>query len=40
MNWAPPGDAAKLDLPLLSFVNGAPLGRPDAGVDMTFDFGR
>ncbi len=29
----------KLRLPLLSFVNGAPLGRPDAGVDMTFDFG-
>ncbi|HXY58158.1 MAG TPA: fumarylacetoacetate hydrolase family protein [Methylocystis sp.] len=30
----------KLCLPLLSFVNGAPLGRPNAGVDMTFDFGR
>ncbi len=28
----------KLHLPLLSFVNGAPLGRPDAGVDVTFDF--
>jgi fumarylacetoacetate (FAA) hydrolase len=28
----------KLHLPLLSFVNGAPLGRPDAGIDMTFDF--
>ena len=32
-------DGGKLDLPLLSFVNGAPLGRPNAGVDMTFDFG-
>jgi fumarylacetoacetate (FAA) hydrolase len=31
---------AKVCLPLLSFVNGAPLGRPDAGRDMTFDFGR
>lgn len=28
----------KLHLPLLSFVNGEPFGRPDAGVDMTFDF--
>jgi fumarylacetoacetate (FAA) hydrolase len=33
-------DGGKLSLPLLSFVNGAPLGRPNAGVDMTFDFGR
>ncbi len=32
-------DGGKLHLPLLSFVNGAPLGRPNAGVDMTFDFG-
>jgi fumarylacetoacetate (FAA) hydrolase len=31
-------DGAKLKLPLLSFVNSAPLGRPYAGVDMTFDF--
>lgn len=31
---------AKLCLPLLSFINGAPLGRPDAGRDMTFDFRR
>lgn len=29
----------KLHLPLLSFLNGRPFGRPDAGVDMTFDFG-
>ena len=28
----------RLHLPLLSFVNGKPLGRPDAGTDMTFDF--
>jgi fumarylacetoacetate (FAA) hydrolase len=30
----------KLHLPLLSFLNGAAFGRPDAGADMTFDFGR
>ena len=29
----------KLHLPLLSSVNGVPLGRPNAGEDMTFDFG-
>lgn len=29
---------SKLHRPLLSFLNGAPLGKPDAGVDMTFDF--
>ncbi|MGB1558163.1 MAG: fumarylacetoacetate hydrolase family protein, partial [Oceanococcaceae bacterium] len=28
----------KLHGALLSSINGAPLGRPDAGVDMTFDF--
>jgi fumarylacetoacetate (FAA) hydrolase len=28
----------KVHLPLLSYVNDVPLGRPDAGVDMTFDF--
>ena len=28
----------KLHRPLLSFLNGAPLGKPDAGCDMTFDF--
>ena len=28
----------KLHLPLLSTLNGQPFGRPDAGVDMTFDF--
>ena len=31
-------NGAKLRGPLLSFVNGAPFGRPDAGIDMTFDF--
>jgi fumarylacetoacetate (FAA) hydrolase len=31
-------DGAKVSLPLRSSVNGAPFGRPDAGVDMTFDF--
>lgn len=29
----------KLHLPLLAQVNGKPFGRPDAGTDMTFDFG-
>jgi fumarylacetoacetate (FAA) hydrolase len=28
----------RVHLPLLSHVNGEPLGQPDAGVDMTFDF--
>ncbi|MEP6997072.1 MAG: fumarylacetoacetate hydrolase family protein [Betaproteobacteria bacterium] len=35
------GDAwggGKVHLPLLSFVNGQLFGRPNAGVDMTFDF--
>lgn len=31
---------AKLHRPLLSFVNGEAFGKPDAGVDMTFDFGQ
>jgi fumarylacetoacetate (FAA) hydrolase len=31
-------DGGKLNLPLLSFVNGVPFGKPEAGVDMTFDF--
>ena len=31
-------DGDKLDLPLLSTLNGQPFGRPRAGVDMTFDF--
>ncbi|HRJ59786.1 MAG TPA: fumarylacetoacetate hydrolase family protein [Azospirillaceae bacterium] len=30
----------KLHLPLTVTLNGALFGRPDAGVDMTFDFGR
>jgi fumarylacetoacetate (FAA) hydrolase len=30
----------KLHVPLLSFLNEDPFGRPDAGVDMTFDFGQ
>jgi fumarylacetoacetate (FAA) hydrolase len=37
------GDAwrgAKLHLPLVTQLNGAVFGKPDAGVDMTFDFGR
>jgi fumarylacetoacetate (FAA) hydrolase len=31
-------DGAKINLPLLSFVNGKPFGRPVCGNDMTFDF--
>lgn len=37
------GDAwrdAKLHLPLLTSINGKPFGQPNAGVDMTFDFGQ
>ncbi|MDH3616540.1 MAG: fumarylacetoacetate hydrolase family protein [Gammaproteobacteria bacterium] len=37
------GDAwrdAKVHLPLLSFLNGKAFGRPEAGVDMTFNFGQ
>jgi len=33
-------DGGKLSLPLLASVNGAALGRPNAGVDMSFDFGQ
>jgi fumarylacetoacetate (FAA) hydrolase len=35
----PAWDHATLSLPLCSSINGALLGRPDAGDDMTFDFG-
>jgi fumarylacetoacetate (FAA) hydrolase len=31
-------NGAKVDLPLLSFVNGKPFGKPVCGNDMTFDF--
>jgi fumarylacetoacetate (FAA) hydrolase len=31
-------DGTKVNLPLVSHVNGAAFGRPNAGVDMTFDF--
>jgi len=31
-------DGAKVNLPLLSFINGRPFGKPNAGNDMTFDF--
>ena len=37
------GDAwrdAKVHLPLLSFLNGDAFGKPEAGIDMTFDFGQ
>lgn len=31
-------DGRRVHLPLLSSINGKPFGKPDAGVDMTFDF--
>ena len=31
-------DGGRVHLPLLAFVNDAPFGHPDAGVDMVFDF--
>ena len=31
-------DGARINLPLLSFINGKPFGKPVAGDDMTFDF--
>ena len=34
----PSWDGAKLHLPITVDLNGAALGRPEAGVDMTFDF--
>lgn len=33
-------DGRKLSLPLLSWLNGDAFGRPEAGTDMTFDFGQ
>jgi len=33
-------DGGKVHLPLISHINGQPFGRPNAGVDMTFDFPR
>ena len=35
----PAWSGGKLSLPLLCQVNGRPFGHPDAGSDMTFDFG-
>jgi fumarylacetoacetate (FAA) hydrolase len=31
-------DGGRLHLPMLSFLNGEPIGKPNAGVDMAFDF--
>ncbi|MCC2616542.1 fumarylacetoacetate hydrolase family protein [Aestuariibacter halophilus] len=33
-------EAGKVHLPLVSHLNGDMFGKPEAGVDMTFDFGR
>lgn len=35
----PAWDGRKINLPLMSTLNGSLFGRPEAGVDMTFDFG-
>lgn len=35
-NW----DGGKVHLPLHSFINGIKIGSPNAGIDMTFDFGQ
>ncbi|MGI9481554.1 MAG: fumarylacetoacetate hydrolase family protein [Hyphomicrobiales bacterium] len=31
-------DGGKISLPLLSYLNDKPFGKPNAGIDMTFDF--
>lgn len=31
-------DGGRLHLPLLTYINGKPFGKPNAGIDMTFDF--
>jgi fumarylacetoacetate (FAA) hydrolase len=36
----PAWQGGKVHLPLLSSINGRPVGRPNAGVDMQFDFPR
>ena len=33
-------DGGKVSLPLLSAINGEPVGQPGAGIDLAFDFGR
>jgi fumarylacetoacetate (FAA) hydrolase len=33
-------DGGKINLPLTVEINGAPFGKPEAGIDMTFDFPR
>ncbi|HJY37919.1 MAG TPA: fumarylacetoacetate hydrolase family protein, partial [Steroidobacteraceae bacterium] len=33
-------DGGKINLPLTVQINGQPFGKPEAGVDMTFDFPR
>jgi fumarylacetoacetate (FAA) hydrolase len=36
--FGPAWDGTKINLPLLSFINGKPFGKPVAANDMTFDF--
>ncbi|GAB4120259.1 MAG: fumarylacetoacetate hydrolase family protein [Rhodothalassiaceae bacterium] len=36
----PAWDGGRVHLPLLSFLNEQPFGKPNAGIDMTFDFPR
>ena len=33
-------DGSKVHLPLVTHLNGQPFGKPNAGIDMTFDFGQ
>ncbi|MEZ5829571.1 MAG: fumarylacetoacetate hydrolase family protein [Dongiaceae bacterium] len=33
-------DGGKIHLPLITQLNGQPFGKPNAGIDMTFDFGQ
>ena len=40
MRWGSRWDGGKLHGALCVDLNGQPLGRADAGVDMTFDFGQ
>lgn len=35
----PAWSEGRLSLPLIAWLNGEPFGRPNAGIDMTFDFG-
>ena len=40
MSWALPGTTARCTCRCVTHLNGQPFGEPNAGVDMTFDFGQ